>query len=87
MKIAPREKIYYNINIVSNPREGEFESTARFNVVLNQALIDDVSQYQFLLQKFKIDSESIPLFYVELLQPQTPVVNNTDFITVYYVYW
>jgi len=86
VRVQPREKIYYNINIVSNPMPGEFESTARFNVVLNQALIDDVSQYQFMLQKFKIDSESIPLFYVELLQPQIPVVNNTNFITIYYVY-
>ena len=38
-----------------------------------------------MLQKFKIDSESIPLFYVELLQPQISVTNNTKNITLYYV--
>jgi len=58
----PKEKLYYNINIVGNPKDGEFESEANFNVVLNQALINDAGKYQFLLEKFKIDSQSIPLY-------------------------
>ena len=66
VKTLPRTKIYYNINITSNPKEGEFESDAKFRVVLNQVLLDDVSQYQFMLQKFKIDSESIPLFHIDV---------------------
>jgi len=86
MSLIPRSKIYYNINITSNTKDGEFESDAKFSVVLNQALIDDVSQYQFLLQKFKIDSESIPLFHVDLVQPQTPVVLPNPYITNYMVY-
>ena len=86
VKLDLREKVYYNINIVSTARPGEFASDASFNAFLNQALID-ASQYQFMLQKFKIDSESIPLFYVELSQPQPPVINNTNFITNYTVYF
>ena len=81
-----KSKFYYNINITSNPKPGEFESDANFSVVLNQALINDAHLYQFLLQKFKIDTESIPLFHVELQQPQPPVVNNTNYITNYIVY-
>ena len=86
VKLELREKVYYNINIVSTARPGEFASDASFNAFLNQALIEDASQYQFMLQKFKIDSESIPLFYVELQQPQPPINNNTNFITNYSVY-
>lgn len=86
VSVKPREKIYYNINITSNPRPGEFVSEAKFHTLLNQTLIDDVSQYQFLLHKFKIDTESIPLFHVDLQQPQPPVINNTNFITNYHVY-
>ena len=84
--VKPREKIYYNIDITSNAKPGDFTSEAKFDVVLNQALIENVSDYQFLVQKFKIDSESIPLFYVDLQQPQPPVSNNTNFITNYNIY-
>ena len=49
VKTLPRTKIDYNINITSNPKEGEFESDAKFSVVHNQALLDDVSKYQFML--------------------------------------
>ena len=77
---------YYNINIVGHPGPGEFESRASFSVVLRQDILDDVGSYKFLLHKFKIDTESIPLFHVSLQQPQTPVTNNTGFITTYKVY-
>ena len=81
-----REKIYYNINITGYPNPGQFDKEAKFNVALNQALIEDASQYQFLLHKFKIDTESIPLFHVDIQQPQPPVTNNTNFLTNYYLY-
>jgi len=80
------EALYYNINIVSNPNKGEFVSDAKFDVVFRQSLIDVASDYKFLLHKFKMDTESIPLFNVELQQPQPPVSNNTNFITNYTVY-
>ena len=82
----PQEKLYYNINITSNIKKGEFESEAKFSVILNQSLIGDAGKYQFLLQKFKIDTESIPLFHVELAQPQAPVSGNMNFVTLYKVY-
>ena len=43
MQAIPRTKIYLTLIISSNPKEGEFESDAKFSVVLNQALLDDVS--------------------------------------------
>jgi len=86
VKTLPRTKIYYNINITSNPKEGEFESDAKFSVVLNQALLDDVSQYQFMLQKFKIDSESIPLFHIDVQQPQMYVIPGNNYLTNYKIY-
>ena len=84
---VPREITFYNINIPSNPLPGEFDSEAKFSVVLNRTLIENVGRYQMLVEKFKIDTESIPLFYVELQQPQPPVNNNTNFITNYTVYF
>ena len=86
MQAIPRTKIYYNINITSNPKEGEFESDAKFSVVLNQALLDDVSKYQFMLQKFKIDSESIPLFHIDIQQTQAYVIPGNNYITNYQIF-
>ena len=74
-----RTKIYYNINITSNPKEGEFESDTKSSVVLNQALLDDVSKYQFMLQKYKIDSESITLFHIDVQQPQMYVIPGNNY--------
>ena len=86
MQVTARTKTYYNINIVSNTKDGEFESDAKFSVALNQALIEDVSQYQFMLEKFKIDSESIPIFHVDLMQPQAAVVTPNEYVTNYMIY-
>ena len=82
----PREKTYYNINIASNPSPGEFESDAKFSVLFQQPLIDDVGKYQLLVEKFKIDSESIPLFHIDILRPQPLVIQNMNFITNYHIY-
>ena len=86
INVQPREKIYYNINITGKSTKGSFTSDASFNVYLNQSLLDDVSKYQFLVEKFKIDTESIPLFYVDIQNPQPPVSNNLNFITNYTIY-
>ena len=80
------EKIYYNVIINGNPREDQYYEPAKFSVLLNQNLIDDASKYVMIVQKFKIDSESIPLFHVQLLQPQPKVVGNIGFVTKYIVY-
>ena len=44
LELIQGRKFYYNNNITSNPKEGEFESDAKFSVVLTQALLDDVSK-------------------------------------------
>ena len=41
----PKKKLYYNINIVGKPKDGEFESEAKFNVILNQTLIANADKY------------------------------------------
>ena len=86
VNVIPKEKIYYNVNITGKSTKGSFTSDASFNVFLNQSVLDDVSKYQFLVEKFKIDTESIPLFYVDIQNPQPPVINNTNFITNYTIY-
>ena len=40
-----------------------------------------------MVEKFKIDSELIPLFHVDIKQPQAPVVKNTNYITNYNIYF
>jgi hypothetical protein len=80
------DKVYYNVDIVSKPADGQFMTDASFNVILNQALIEDVSKFKLLVQKFKIDSAGIPLFHVELQQPQPPVNINENFLTNYKIY-
>jgi len=80
------DKIYYNITITGNPGVNAYYEPARFNVNLNDSLLLDASAYSLIVQKFKIDSESIPLFHVELVQPQNIVVGNIGFILKYKVY-
>ena len=80
------DKLYYNVIINGNPSPNEYYVPAKFSVNLNNAIIKDASEYSLIVQKFKVDSESIPLFHVELLQPQPKVINNMGFITKYVIY-
>ena len=79
------DKFYYNIIIPGNPKDGEFESDAKFETILNQDLLNIASDFKMMVQKFRIDSERIPFFHVDLKQPQPAVTNNTNFITNYVV--
>ena len=63
-------KIYYNVIINGTPDKNNYYVPAKFRVNLNQSVLKNASDYSAIVQKFKIDSESIPLFHVELLQPQ-----------------
>ena len=64
------DKKYYNVIINGNPPPNSYYSPAKFNIHLNDSVLKDASKYSLIVQKFKIDSESIPLFHVELVQPQ-----------------
>jgi len=79
-------KKYYNVIINGNPSVNEFYTHAKFNANLSNVIVQNANEYSLIVQKFKIDSESIPLFHVELLQPQQKVLNNSGFITKYIVY-
>ena len=46
-----KEKIYYNIDIVSNPKPGEFASEAKFSTILQHELIHDASSFQMMVHK------------------------------------
>ena len=80
------DKIYYNISINGNPGPNNYYIPAKFSVNLNDSIVLDASKFSLIVQKFKIDSESIPLFHVELLQPQNKIVGNVGFITKYVIY-
>ena len=80
------DKKYYNVIINGNPPPDSYYSPAKFNIHLNDSVLKDASKYSLIVQKFKIDSESIPLFHVELVQPQPKVEGNIGFITKYVVY-
>ena len=84
--VSLHDKKYYNVIINGNPPPTSYYSPAKFNIHLNDSILKDASKYSLIVQKFKIDSESIPLFHVELVQPQVPVVGNVGFITKYVVY-
>jgi len=81
------DKLYYNVIINGNPSVNEYYVPAKFRVNLNDSIVKDASEYSLIVQKFKVDSESIPLFHVELIQPQNKVIGNMGFITKCKVYY
>jgi hypothetical protein len=84
--IQLKDKTYYNIIIPGNTSNDKYSKPAKFSATLSQAVVRNASNYKLFVQKWRVDSESIPLFHVDLLQPQPPVTNNTNFQTNYIVY-
>ena len=80
-------KLHYNVNIQYN-RGGtshRLTSPAMFSECMAKPLIQVPSEWDVLISKFKIDTQSIPLTIVKLQEYQ-PVRSDGKFNTDYFVY-
>ena len=79
-------RLCYNINIQYSRGGTDFRlsSPAVFSETLARPLIQNPSQWDVLINKFKIDTFSIPLTIVELQEYQ-PISTDGSYLTNYWV--
>ena len=70
-----QNKIYYDVNIPyrAEDKDEKFHhySKAETEVRMNGPLISDPMNYDLAISKFKIDTESLPIYIPDMQQPQT----------------
>ena len=72
---SDQNKIYYDVNIPYKVEEKDsrhhFYSKAQTEIRLNGPLMTNVQDYDLAISKFKVDTESLPVFIPELKHPQS----------------
>jgi len=76
-------KKYYNLTIVNNDKS-KIDHDAIFNASFAQELLDKPEEYQMIVQKFSMDTKSIPVTVMEIKNPQTP--KTDDWETIHNIY-
>lgn len=78
--MATQNKIYYDVNIGYQPEvmEGKVNNYTKAitSIRLNGPLISDPGNYDLAISKFKIDTESLPVFIPEMEQPTDKQFNR-----------
>ena len=71
---SDQNKIYYDVNIPYKVEEKDprhhFYSKAQTEIRLNGPLIPDPQNYDLAISKFKVDTESLPVFIPEMKHPE-----------------